>query len=293
MFRAVTLKQHPKKLFLFLFLILIGIICIGWQLYSRANAESWSSHHSSLRNYHIAIDGKKIAGVDNNISSLTWSAKSDTLFSTINRPPTIVELSKQGEVIRTIPIDFAKDIETIEYVDDNVFVITDEKDYSIYVITLDAASHVSVVKKLQIALQKTPTNTGFEGLAYSAKDRVFYFFKEKKPVAIYRIEGLLDNNDLQISDDKNLQSQLDVKDISGADFNAENNSLLVLSHESKNLQEVTLSGDILGEVSLKEGENGLAHDIKQAEGIARDGGGNLYIVGEPNLFYLFTKAPPR
>lgn len=293
MFRAEMIKRHPKKLFLLFFLLLTGMVCLGWQLYSHASTGSWASHHSSLGNYRITLDGKPISGVDNNISSLTWSSKSDTLFSTINRPPTIVELNKQGDVLRTIPLDFVQDVETIEYVTDNTFVITDEKDYSIYVITLDDQSHVSVVKKLQLALQKTPTNTGFEGLAYSPVDRVFYFFKEKKPVVIYRIEGLLENNDLHISDDKHLQRELDVKDISGADFNAENNSLLVLSHESKNLQEVTLSGDILGEMALREGENGLTHDIKQAEGIARDGAGNLFIVGEPNLFYHFSKTPPR
>ncbi|POP45643.1 hypothetical protein CHU32_11865 [Superficieibacter electus] len=283
------LKKHSKKVLTLLFVTLIALFCINSQFYPDKNANS----ASSLRDYHVILDGKKINGVSENISSLTWSAKSDTLFSTINRPPAIVELSKQGDALRTIPLDFVQDVETIEYVTNDTFVITDEKDYSIYVINLDDQSHVSVVKKLQLALQKTPTNTGFEGLAYSPVDRVFYFFNEKKPVAIYRIEGLLENNDLQISDDKHLSRELDVKDISGADFNAENNSLLVLSHESKNLQEVTLSGDVLGEIALREGENGLSHDIKQAEGIARDGAGNLFIVGEPNLFYHFSKAPPR
>ncbi len=286
----LALSRQQKKFF-FCLLALIVIIFIASGLYSCTQQTRFADENSSLHGYHVAIDGKEIAGVAENISSLTWSPASDTLFSTINNPPAIIELSKQGELIRTIPLDFVKDAETIEYVDDGVFVITDEKDYSIYALSLNDHSEITVLKKLQIALQKTPTNTGFEGLAYSHKDRAFYFFKEKKPIAIYKVEGFLEKDDLQISDDKQLRQQLTLKDISGAEFNARNNTLLILSHESQALEEVTLSGEIAGSMSLEKGAQGLKQDIRQAEGITQDNEGNLYIVGEPNLFWKFSKTP--
>ncbi|CAI9388285.1 MULTISPECIES: SdiA-regulated domain-containing protein [Citrobacter] len=272
----------PLRVMLLLALLIVGVSDVV------SGGAAPDGDNNSLADYRVTIDGERIAGVKKNVSSLTWSDKSDTLFSTINKPAAIIELTKQGQLLRTIPLDFIRDLETIEFIGDDTFVISDESDYSIYVITINAQSQVNIIKKLKLDLYETPTNDGFEGLAWSREKKTFWFFKEKRPIGIYKVTGLLNNDNLTIAKDNTLQQQLNVKDISGAEFNARQNSLLILSHESRVLKEVKTDGDVIGVMTLTEGHHGLEHTIRQAEGIAMDNQGSLFMVAEPNLFYRFT-----
>lgn len=274
--------NSPLRIMLLLALLSAGVS------YVISGSAAPDNDNNTLADYRATIDGKPIAGVKKNVSSLTWSNKSNTLFSTINKPAAIIELTRQGQLLRTIPLDFIRDLETIEFIGDDTFVISDESDYSIYVITLNAQSQVNIIKKLTLNLYETPTNDGFEGLAWSREKETFWFFKEKRPIGIYKVTGLLNTDNLTINKDRALQQQLDVKDISGAEFNPQRNSLLILSHESRVLKEVKTDGNVLGVMTLTEGHHGLAHTIQQAEGIAMDNQGTLFMVAEPNLFYRFT-----
>jgi uncharacterized protein YjiK len=81
-----------------------------------------------------------------------------------------------------------------------------------------------------------------------------------------------------------------MRDFSSLTIDQRTGHLLVLSDESRMLLELDELGNPVSFISLAMGFNGLARSIKQAEGVAMDGQGTIYIVSEPNLFYVFKQA---
>jgi len=80
-----------------------------------------------------------------------------------------------------------------------------------------------------------------------------------------------------------------VRDISSLHFDQYRKHLLVLSDESHLLLELSKEGKAISSMSLLAGQHGLKNMIMQAEGMTMDKKGGLYIVSEPNLFYVFRK----
>ena len=56
--------------------------------------------------------------------------------------------------------------------------------------------------------------------------------------------------------------------------------------------ELDLDGRPISTLSLLRGMHGLKRSVPQAEGLAMDEQGTLYLVSEPNLFYVFAKPTP-
>ena len=82
-----------------------------------------------------------------------------------------------------------------------------------------------------------------------------------------------------------------LRDISSLTYDARTGHALVLSDESRLLLEVDEQGEPVSFISLSGGMNGLTRGIAQAEGVTMDAAGNIYIVSEPNLFYVLRKEP--
>ena len=80
-----------------------------------------------------------------------------------------------------------------------------------------------------------------------------------------------------------------VRDLSDLEYDKRTGHLLALSDESKLLLELGLDGKPISTLSLKKGQHGLTRSVPQAEGVAMDDKGTVYVVSEPNLFYRFEK----
>ena len=66
----------------------------------------------------------------------------------------------------------------------------------------------------------------------------------------------------------------------------------MLSAQSNLLLEIDERGEPVSFISLIGGFNGLERKIPRAEGVAIDEQGTIYLVSEPNLFYVFRKDEP-
>ena len=83
-----------------------------------------------------------------------------------------------------------------------------------------------------------------------------------------------------------------VRDLSSLQYDERSGHLLALSDESFLVLELDIDGRPLSTLSLLNGRHGLKKRVPQAEGIAMDDQGSLYLVSEPNLFYVFKKPNP-
>ena len=80
-----------------------------------------------------------------------------------------------------------------------------------------------------------------------------------------------------------------MRDISSVTIDPRTGHTLMLSDESRLLVELDLQGRPRSFIRLLGGLNGLIDGIDQAEGVAMDERGNIYVVGEPNRFYVFSR----
>ena len=117
------------------------------------------------------------------------------------------------------------------------------------------------------------------------------------PIRIYEIHGFPQRDPqrpfaVHVVDDQKRDAGLFVRDLSSLQFDERSGHLLALSDESRLVIELDLAGRPISTLSLLRGMHGLKRSVPQAEGLAMDEQGTLYLVSEPNLFYVFAKPAP-
>lgn len=245
-----------------------------------------------LPGYRVVLQGKPLAGLEEDeTSGLTYNPASDTLFTVTGQNPQLVELSLTGEVLRRIPLRGFSDPEGVEVVDGGRLAIIDERRRTLTAfsladdaLSLDARDYQAVDLGFADA-----GNKGFEGIAWDSRQQRVLLGKERGPLGLFSLP--FPGEDGAVGTLQALPAgHFFVRDISSLSYDPRTGHTLVLSDESRLLLELDAAGEPLSFISLSGGLHGLHRGIEQAEGVTMDAAGNIYIVGEPNLLYVFSKG---
>jgi len=291
---------------LFLALAVIGLLLLGWagqefRLFERGwfNLKTWwqpAEQSIGLDRYRVVVEAQPVEGLDDDISALTYDPDRKTLFTVTNARSELVELSLEGRILRRIPLTGFGDPEAVEYVGPNSYVITDERQQRLIRVRLeDDTMFLDAGDAEQLSLGiGLNGNKGFEGLAYDSAGKRLFVAKERDPMLIYEVHGFPHDNPakpyaVHVVQDRKRDSRLFVRDLSSLQFDERSGHLLALSDESRLVLELDVEGRPLSTLSLRKGFHGLQATVPQAEGIAMDEAGTIYLVSEPNLFYVFKQ----
>ena len=249
-----------------------------------------------LERYQVAVEAQPIEGLDDDVSALTYDPDRKTLFTVTNQRSELIELSLDGRILRRVPLTGFGDPEAVEYVGHNSYVITDERTQRLIRVRLDDDTmflDANDAEQLSLGIGLNG-NKGFEGLAYDSVGKRLFVAKERDPMVIYEIHGFPHDNPEQpyavhVVQDRKRDARLFVRDLSSLQFDERSGHLLALSDESRLVLELDVKGKPLSTMALRKGYQGLKQTVPQAEGIAMDEAGTIYLVSEPNLFYVFKQ----
>ncbi|WP_157667773.1 SdiA-regulated domain-containing protein [Comamonas serinivorans] len=231
---------------------------------------------------------KPVAGIRRNLSGLSYSSVTGTLFAVINRPSSIAELSTEGELLRLMPLKGAGDIEGIAHIQGDLFALADEDGNRVRWAQIPAQGKPRLLDRAPLSLPPSAfANLGLEGLAWDARHQRLLLAQERWPMRVVSLD--LDGTPHPSAID---EVEIGATDLSSVEVDPESGHVLLLSDESAMVYEYAPSGELIARLPLRAGSQGLADDIPQAEGIAVDGQGRLYVISEPNLFYRFERVNP-
>ncbi|WP_160288729.1 SdiA-regulated domain-containing protein [Pseudomonas knackmussii] len=297
----------PRRLLALLLILLLAAVVVGqhFRLFERAwfavrewqHEEHWRGRSVWLPDYRVAVEAQPIAGLEDDVSALTYDPQRRSLFTVTNQPAQIIELSLEGRMLRKIVLRGFGDTEAIEYIAPGRYVLSDERRQRLFEVRLDDATReldANQAQQLSLGIGEMG-NKGFEGLAYDPVGMRLFVAQERDPVRILEVRGFpqppVDQPfSVHVLGDPERDSRLFVRDLSSLQYDAGSGHLLALSDESRLLLELDVDGKPISSLSLLRDRQGLQRSVPQAEGVAMDGKGTLYLVSEPNLFYVFRKS---
>lgn len=296
---------RPKPLMLTLLVIaLIALVAVGQ--YLRLFERAWfnlhtlwqpvNEHSIGLDQYQVVIEAQVIDGLEDDVSALTYDPVRKSLFTVTNKNAELIELSLEGKILRRVALIGFGDPEAVEFISADTYVVTDERQQRLIKIHLEKdTTFLDAADAEQMTLGVHMSgNKGFEGLAYDSVGKRLFVAKERDPMLIYEVQGFPHYNPeksyaVHVVNNPKRDAGMFVRDLSSLQYDERSGHLMALSDESRLILELDIDGRPLSTMSLSKGRQGLQKTVPQAEGIAMDDDGTLYLVSEPNLFYTFKK----
>ncbi|WAC45935.1 SdiA-regulated domain-containing protein [Pseudomonas sp. SL4(2022)] len=249
--------------------------------------------HIWLPGYQAVLQGKPLQGLEQEeVSGLTYSADSNTLFIVTGKSPQLIELTLDGQVLRRIDLHGFANPEGVEMLADGRLAIIDERMRTLTTFKLEALTRsleFAELPSLDLGFAEAG-NKGFEGIAWDSRNNRVLLGKERGPLGLFSLPFPGEDGATGVMQPMG-GGHLFLRDISSLTYDARTGHSLVLSDESRLLLEVDEYGEPVSFISLARGMNGLRGGIEQAEGVTMDAQGNIYIVSEPNLLYVLHKEP--
>lgn len=235
----------------------------------------------------------RLAAVKDDLSGISYNPDTDSYWAVLNTPQSLLELDGNLQVRRTIALTNFDDTEALAYAGANRLVIADERDQSIVVAPITGTTASLDKTQLQRVTLDTHggDNKGFEGIAVDTQKNIIYVVRERDPMTLLTIRGLLSGDPgLEIETSSVIDGEgLYFDDLSGLHFDEVSGNLLFLSDESKALAEITPKGEKVSYMDLISGFHELPSDVPQAEGVTMGPDRSIHIVSEPNLIYRFVR----
>lgn len=292
--------------------VLLALLCLGALYYllitERAGerlffaaktavyADSWEGRSVLLREYRATVQAQSVAGVEDDLSGLTYDPERGHLWAVTNSPPRLLALDINGQLLHSSELLGFQDTEAIAYIGEGLLAVVEERRQQLVIFpapdTATLINHEGLAS-LQLDLGASEKNDRYEGLGYDAANDRLYLVKERRPMAIVEIDGLKSllqgTVNLQIRNRRDLvRDKVFSTDLSSVAFDPATRNMLLLSDESKLVMEIHEGERVVAFRSLTSAFAGLEEAVPQAEGLTIDNEGNLYLVSEPNLFYRFS-----
>ncbi|MDH1106371.1 SdiA-regulated domain-containing protein [Pseudomonas otitidis] len=248
-----------------------------------------------LPDYRAVLQGKPLAGLENDeASDLAYNPVTRTLFTVTGKTPMLVEISREGDVLRRIPLNGFANLEGVAVLENGNVAVTDERRRTLSIFTLDPLTReldVHDADEFDLGFADSG-NKGFEGIAWDPAQGRLLLGKEREPTAMFSLAS--DGSRSLAGELQPLPSYgLGMRNLSALSVDPRTGHVLALSAQSNLLLELDEAGEPVSFISLLGGFNGLESRIPRAEGVAMDEAGDIYMVSEPNLFYVFRRSAPQ